>query len=349
MQLVSRLTRNLSIITIILYLFSCQSDVNEPIPDVSDMAVEVDLRRFEQDLFSLDTENLDQELALLEAKYPVFSDIYFNQILQTSGPNDSRQQHLAFMEQFLNQYAVGKLYDTTTLLFQDFSPFEAEFKQAFQFLKYYFPNLPTPDVTTFISEFGVGAFIYQDQSLAVGLDFFLGETFPYQSIDPINPNFSSYITRTFNKDHLVAKTIGALVEDLVGQPQQRRLLDMMIRNGKKLYLMDHLMPYTQDTVILEMTPAQVEWLDNNELEMWAFFLKQDLVYSSEWIKIAKYVEPSPSSPGMPPEAPGRTANWLGWQIVKAYMRRFPEKGMQDLLQEKDAQAILDQSRYKPQR
>ena len=334
---------------LLLGLFSCQNDNEQSAPNVSDISIDLEVRRFEKDLFSLDTSNLESELTALQASYPDFGNIYFNNILQSGGINGDRERHLAFMKHFLNNYAVQKLQDTINLLFQEFSPFEAGFRQAFQYLKYYFPEIPTPDITTFISEFGVGTFIYKDQSLAVGLDFFIGESFPYQAVDPTNPNFSSYLTRTFNKDHLVPKTIKVLVEDLVGQAPKRRFLDMMIHNGKKLYVLDHLLPFAPDSVKLEVTAEQVAWLNNNEKEMWAYFLQEDLIYSSEWTKIAKFVSASPNSPGMPPEAPGRTANWIGWQIVKAYMKQFPDKTMRDLIDEKDVQQILDTSKYKPKR
>ena len=349
MSFISRNIEKFILLSLAGLFFSCQSDTAKNIPDVSDIQIEVELNRFEKDLFSIDTTNLEQGLSTLETKYPEFSNIYFNNILHSGGPNNSREYHLAFMKQFLSNYGVQKLFDTTSLLFQKFEPFEADFQQAFAFLKYYFPDLPTPDITTFISEFGVGTFIYKEQSLAVGLDFFIGESFPYASIDPINPNFSSYLTRTFNKDHLVSKTLAVLVDDIVNPPKKRRLLDQMIYNGKKLYIMDRLLPFTQDSVKLEITGEQVAWLNKNELEVWAFFLREDLLYDSEWAKIAKYVEPSPNSPGMPPEAPGKTANWIGWKIVEAYMNQFPDKGLQELINEQDAQKILDESRYKPRR
>ena len=52
---------------------------------------------------------------------------------------------------------------------------------------------------------------------------------------------------------------------------------------------------------------------------------------------------------MPPAAPGRTANYIGWQIVKAYMRRNPEADIQDLIEATDAQQFLQKSRYKPKK
>jgi cytochrome c553 len=65
------------------------------------------------------------------------------------------------------------------------------------------------------------------------------------------------------------------------------------------------------------------------------------------LKINKYINVSPDSPGMPAQAPGRTGNYIGKQIINAYMERHPETTMQDLLRLQDAQKIMDLSRYKP--
>lgn len=328
---------------------SCQPDDQELVPDVSGIEVDVQIRRFEQDLFALDTNDLASGLAGLETKYPAFSRIYFDHIIASRNPDVAPEGHIAYMKGFLQHPAVRHLYDTTQVVYSNFVDIREQYRQAFQYLRHYFPSLPVPDVTTFISEYSVAAFIYDTTSLAVGLDFFLGEGYPYQLYNPNNSNFSAYLTRTFNRDHLVAKSLQPLVEDLLGPPAGARMLDLMIYNGKKLYLLDHLMPFVPDTVIMEVPTAQMEWLQSNELEMWAYFLSESLLYSSEWQNIRKFVENSPHSPGMPAEAPGRTANYVGWQIVKAYMRRHPEASVQDLIDLRDAQMLLDQSRYKPGR
>ena len=107
------------------------------------------------------------------------------------------------------------------------------------------------------------------------------------------------------------------------------------------------MPYTPDSIRLELPQTQVDWLKDNELEMWAHFLKEELLYSTDFQKFRKLVDYSPSSPGMPAEAPGRTANYMGLKIVEAFMQRYPDLSLQDLLSLEDAQYILEQSRYKP--
>lgn len=335
-----------SIIVCSLFFVGCQSEEKQDLPDVSNMDVEVEIRRFEQDLFQLDTNQMEKGVAALQEKYPLFSEIYFQQILPAQ---QAPQGFLPYIKGFINFPQVRNLYDTTQVVFGDLSAYAKELEQAFKYYKYYFPERPTPQVTTYISEYAIGSFIYGKDQLAVGLDFFLGADYPYATYNPGNPNFSNYLIRTFNQDHLTMKTLKPLVEDLVGGQNGGRLLDMMVQEGKKLYVMDQLLPATPDSVILEMPEKDVEWLEDNELEVWAYLLKEQLFYESEWKKIRKFVEYAPNIPQMHPEAPGRTANWVGWQIVKAYMKNHPGATIPELLGQTDAQKILDQSRYKPPR
>jgi hypothetical protein len=50
---------------------------------------------------------------------------------------------------------------------------------------------------------------------------------------------------------------------------------------------------------------------------------------------------------MPLEAPGRTAGFVGWKILENFWKRNPEMSLSQILLLKDAQKILDSSRYKP--
>jgi hypothetical protein len=52
---------------------------------------------------------------------------------------------------------------------------------------------------------------------------------------------------------------------------------------------------------------------------------------------------------MPKESPGRTANFMGWQIVNAFMKRNPGMPIEEMLAFKDAQLFLKKSRYQPKK
>ena len=140
-----------------------------------------------------------------------------------------------------------------------------------------------------------------------------------------------------------------LVDAQIGEAYGDRMLDLMIHNGKRLYLLNKILPSVSDTVIMEYSKEQWEWVENNEVEMWAFFFKNELFYKTNRMEINKYLNVSPNSPGMPMEAPGRTANYMGWKIIEAYMKRNPKFSVQDLIQNSDAQDILNKSRFKPKK
>lgn len=341
--------KTISSCLLLLLFFACQQDKGNYIPDVSDIPVEVNVRQFEQELFAIDTNQIEAGLKRVEAVDPDFAEIYFRYVLRSKDSIVAPEGHLNYMTGFLTHPGARELYQTCQNTYSDFAPYQAEFEKAFQFFKYYFPDQPIPTVTTYLSEFSIACFVYENNALATGLDFFLGNEFPYQEYNPMNPNFSNYLVRTFNKDHLVSKTLKPLVNDLLGEVKGIRMLDHMIHNGKALYILDRLLPYASDTIIMEVTKPQLEWLEGNELEMWAYFLQEELMYDNDWNKYRKFVEYSPNSPGMPAEAPGRTANWIGWMIVEKYMERFPETTMTELINLSDPQQVLDKSRYKPKR
>ena len=325
-----------------LILFSCGKD-DVQAPDVSGIDGKFNLYRVEQEIMSADTNNL--EATFLE--HPAFMEIYLNSIM---GFKENQSQN---MKGFITDENINLLYQATQIQYGNFGKLTTEFEKAFQYYKYYFPERQVPDIYTFISEYGIQRFIFSDENgkdaLGIGLDLFLGGDYPYAQFIPNNPAFSQYLIRRFNEDHLVKRSMGALVEDIIGENPGATLLEKMIHNGKKLYILDKLLPYAADSIIMEYTAPQLEWVEDNQVEMWAYLLKEDLFYESDINKINKLVNPSPNAPGMPDEAPGRTANYLGWKIVEAYMNRQQNYFIQDLVLEEDAQKILNISKFKPRK
>ncbi|MEM6831500.1 MAG: hypothetical protein AAF551_13400, partial [Bacteroidota bacterium] len=56
-------------------------DKSKNIPDVSEIEVPLNIVRFDQALFSLDTNNMEAELEDLTQSYPDFSQVYFGNLL----------------------------------------------------------------------------------------------------------------------------------------------------------------------------------------------------------------------------------------------------------------------------
>lgn len=339
-----------------LIFHSCTSDSDKKIPPIfnrdgsvqEQYRVPVTIRRFEQDLFALDTLKIYAPLSDLKKSYREFASIFFQQILNDGLPYDSIRQG-QYVSGFIRNAYVRKLYDTTQILYRNFQPYQKEFEKAFALYHFYFPQKPIPEITTFISEYGIANFIYGKDQLACGLDFFLGDRWPYDYYNAGNPNFSQYLVRTYNRDHLVAKTLRPLIEDISGQVPGNRFQDYIIQEGKKWYLLDALLPQVSDTVKAEWTLKQWDWCQKNERNIWLHFITNKLLQSSDYKKFQKHITYSPNAPGMPAEAPGRTGAWIGWKIVKRYMEKYPKLTIPQLLAEKDHLKILTESGYKPPR
>jgi len=330
-------------------IVACKNNDDQPLPDIDQSAIDFKFIEFDEELFLLDTTDLDDSLIAIRAKYPAFSELFFKSILPVKDEQGNISSQI--LSEFLTDPSLRDLKDTVSLLV-DKGQLKSQFQEAFKYARHYLPNLKTPNIYTLISGFAYQRFLFEDEegdALGVGLDFFLGEDYPYKKIDPKNPSFSAYQTRTFNEDHIVKKVLDIWIEDKIAPPAKNNLVSHMITNGKKLYILDKLLPTVSDTVIMEYTKDQLDWADNNQHQIWSYFFNQDLFYETNLRRLNKYISPSPDSPGMPPEAPGRIANYMGWQIVKTYMNRYPDKGLEMLIMENDAQKILDLSKFKPRK
>lgn len=325
-----------------LLLFSaCGDDERTPRPDVSNINVQVQLLRFEQDIFALDTTELQMGMQNLLGKYPVMLPLFCNEIIHDqSNPKETPREALAA---FLSAPQIRHLHDTVQQVYGDLRWLDKELIQMFRFYKYYFPQKPVPQVVTMISEFATDAFTAGDSLCGIGLDLFLGETYPGYDPDV----FPYFMRRQFQKDYIPVRLAKAVAQNCADAPPGQRLLDLMLHNGKQLYIVDCLLPDVADSLKMGYTRTQMEGCYTNEAEVWARMLGEKMLYSTDFDKIRKLVTPSPNAPAIFQEAPGEIGNWMGLQIVRAYMKRYPNTTIDQLLQMTEAQKFLELAKYKP--
>ncbi len=324
-------------------LSACGNDNDRRLPDVSNIKVDIRLQRFEQDLFQLDTTSLQAGMQQLTVKYPDLLPLFaLNIIHDQTNPNETPLQSVGG---FLRAPEVRYLNDTVQQLYGNLDWLERDLTQMFKYYKYYFPSKPVPQVATIVSEFGTDAFTAGDSLCGIGLDMYLGENF--RSYSP--EIFPDFIRRQFRREYMTVRLAKAIAQNVVEPPPGQRLLDLMLYNGKQLYLVDCLLPEIADSAKMGYTRAQLEGSIANEQQVWARLLTQNLLYSTDFGVFKKLVTPSPNAPVAFQEAPGEIGNWLGWQIVKAYVKRHPDIKMEQLLNFSDAQKFLEEAKYKPKR
>lgn len=331
----------------VLLIFSCTCNRNNETAkketNIKEADINVVIKRFEKDLFACNPNLLDVDLPKLQKKYPSFYDVFYNQILQVPSYGNKGVQ-LSYMQEFLtNKYNIG-LRDTVSKAFADMDFLKDDLKVLFANYKSYFPKKPTPEIVTCISEFQIGTFTVSDSIIGISLDMYLGKNYRFYA--DIFKQYT-FMIPTFDKKYMAIDCATVLAFNLVPPPSDKStLLDKMLAKGKMLYAVECFLPNKSLKDIIKYDDKGWKFCVENEQQIWSYFLNKDLLYDTKFEQY-KYINESPTTYGMPSNSPGRVGAWLGWQIVRAYMKEHPSTTLKELIDLKDGQKFLADSKYKP--
>ncbi|MEP7168272.1 MAG: hypothetical protein ABI855_02780, partial [Bacteroidota bacterium] len=333
----------LLLLTIVLLITSCGHERKIGV-DVSKISISQPFKRFDKELFSFGDPVNSENVKQLRMKYGSFFDLYCSRIIRIHNNDDALTAKE--LTQFVSDNDVKEIHRKTDSLYSNLKDVQEDLLNVFKHYSYYFPNKPVPEIVTYISAFNYQV-ITADSILGIGLDMYLGENCAdiYASI-----SIPKYMFRRFTRNYIVNDCIkGWFQSECDPDSVKSELLSQMIYQGKLLYYTDALAPEMSDTIKTGYTKEQLEWCLKNESNVWAFFIEQKLLYSTVLQEYIKYIDDGPTTNGLPKESPAKIGAWLGWQIVKMYMNNNPDITLEQLLKEKDAQKILNNSNYKPKK
>lgn len=335
--------KTLLFITTVLLLIACGNRRN--IPDVSHIPMKVEITRFDQELFQLDTQQLAQELTQLANKEPNFYNDYMNYILGVSGASDDSAT-LQVTRYFLRTYRG--VYDSLLPLYKNTKPLQQELEQAYRLVKYYFPNYNPGKIWLHLGPFDAPGIAAVQGGMAIGLQQFAGADFSAYQSPQVQELFPSYLSRRFSAEYIVPNTLKAIAEDLFPyQAAAQPLIEQMVEKGKYWYLTDLFLPETPDSLKTGYTSNQLDWCKENEGLIWSHLLRTEELQSLNPVVIQNYIGEGPFTQGLSQEnSPGNIGPWIGWQIVKKYVKKFPELSPAQIMQT-PASEILEKARYKP--
>ncbi|MBA4154278.1 gliding motility lipoprotein GldB [Flavobacterium sp.] len=238
-----------------------------------------------------------------------------------------------------------ELYDEVQKKYANFQPIQTEIEDVFRHIKYYFPTQKLPQkVTTVISEMDYqNKVIYTDSLLIISLDLYLGKEHKFYE-------FPDYFRQTFERSQIMPDIVSDFSTRIIAQPRDKSFLAQMIYFGKEQYLKDLLLPNVEDFVKMGYSKEQQIWCEENEDEIWRYFIEDNLLYDSDSKLIQRFIAPAPFSKfylEIDNESPGRTGVWIGWQIVRSFMKNN-EVSLADLMA-MDAKEIFTRSKYKPKK
>lgn len=314
-----------------LVIFSSCSTQKENLPDISNINIDVELERVDKKIF--DGQSKDSILNYLKENPDL--------LLKGFRVNDVR-----VLEELVKrandpyidtlQQQVDEVYDEDKL--------KQELKNLFAYTKYYYPDFYVPKVYTIVAGFEMDV-VPSDSLFLIGLDYFLGNQSYYRPPIEVVPN---YIWERYHPEAIqthVAREISGRYN--LSNPSDNSVINEMIWWGKTYYFIEKVVPQAADSLVIGYSAQEIEDCKTYQIDVWGHFVKQELFYATSQIEKRKYLEPRPHTFEIGQECPGRIGQWLGWQIVRAYMEKNPKVTLQELMKMKNHRQIFEQSKYRP--
>jgi hypothetical protein len=314
-------------------------------PDPLDIPIpgkiaELTVYRLDSAIFITKENDLPAMIADFYAQYPYFANIYLKSIIKVG--DTTLPAFYNNLNMFRNDNDMLQTFKDAYLAYKNFDSYAQQLSKAFTYYKYYFPEKTIPAIIPCMTGYNY-AVLAADSVLGIGMEMFMGKYYKYYAMI----GFPLYKIEIMDSSHIATETIKAWIQtEFFEENESADLLTRMIDAGKILYITEALLPQTKDATIIGYTDEQWKWCETNKTNMWAHWVDNKLLYSTNNKDILKYLNEGPFTTGFPRESPSRTATWMGWMIVKAYMQKQTAINLQELI-ETDTKTILKQSKFKP--
>jgi len=228
--------------------------------------------------------------------------------------------------------------------FPNFDKEKEDLERFFKYAKYYFPSYKLPKVYTLAEEVNYrNKLVLTEDLLLISLDNYLGQDHKFYG------GLADYIAFQQDKRFLLSDVAEAFAKQHVDEKRSRKFMSEMIYYGKILYLKDLLIPFESDAAKLYYSEDQLQWAEENETQIWSFFVERNLIYSTDSTLEDRFINLAPYSKfylELDAESSPRIGQYIGWQIVKAFMNKNPNTSIKELLN-MESDAIFKKSNYKP--
>lgn len=297
---------------------------------------QVEFKRFEQLLFGTPVDQLRQVLTKEKATYQCsLLNVY---------PED--EGYMGMLEGFVTDPVMRDVYRISDSLYHDLGWLEDELGKALtkaeklcpamQYNKFY--TLITGDFENYQSRV-----MCDDGVLAISIDrYAVSELGRYGYF-----GLPSYLVATSKREYIAADCMATIARDHIMMPDgEATVLDYAIAEGKVLYFLEQVLPDCADTIFLRYTGEQLEWMEGNLTNVWAWMIQNKMLYDTDLSRFHNLIDEAPKTNAFGDGSAPRTPSYIGWQIVKRYMKKSGAT-MSELFEMTDSQRLLTESGWRP--
>ncbi|MDO4881190.1 MAG: gliding motility lipoprotein GldB [Capnocytophaga sp.] len=299
-----------------IFFLSC-GDSKEK--EIAKIPMEINIERFDKIFF----QTPENEIVNLKQKFPFLFPENTPDSIWIEKQRDTLQQ---------------ELFEEVSKTFPDFSKEEQQ-------IKYYFPAFKPPKVITLTTDVDYmdSRVIYADSLLFIGLDNYLGKEHHFYS------GIQDYIREELEKKYIPIDVALTISEVIIPKTRNTTFLESMIYEGKLLYMAKEFFPEASEEDLLKYSSVKYQWAVENEAEIWRYFIENQLLYSTDKKVLNRFIEMAPFSKfymEIDNESPGGIGRFIGLQIVKQFMKKYPDLQKMGALKTEE---IFKEANYKPKK
>lgn len=316
---------NFLIVLMLSCLFMACEKENKYKVDVSHIPVSIDIERFDVDFYTTTA----QTLATTKEKHPMFFPHNVDSVWIHKLQDKDEQE----------------LYAETQKVYKSVDFLKNDLKQLFKYVSYYNPKIKIPKVFTMLTNIDYdNRIVLADEFLLISLDAYLGGKHPFYN------DYPAYVKQNNTKQHIIVDVANTIIDKQIPKNRERKFLNKMIAEGKRMYLLDCYLPQTPDYLKIGYTEEKFKWSVKGEETVWKYFIERDLLYSTSSKLDQRFLNIAPFSKfylATDNQSPGRIGVYIGWQIVRSFMKNNDVS--LDALMQMSEEVIFKKSKYKPKR
>lgn len=295
------------------------------------------IKRYEEDIFAISFDSLSAGIQKLYGYYP-------EELIQKDIWHD--QKMIESLKAYRKDPVIQDIYDETMKVFPNLDELTAQLKDALTYYQYYYPKATIPHFYTLVSGIDIynPTVLLVNDNILIHLDMYLGADCKWYG----KIGIPKYISERFDKKYLPIDCFKkALVDRHLPDKRNVTLLDYMIYEGKKLYFTELMFPNSSEQDIIGYSEEKFKWAEKHQYEIWNYIVNKDELFSKSDKTITVYIDESPFTKVFQNNSPGRLGTFIGWKLIKSYMKKNPEISLDELMNNTDSKDILTKSKYKP--
>ena len=222
--------------------------------------------------------------------------------------------------QFTHDKGIIRLENRIQEKFKNLESKKKAIIDGLKHLKYHFPSGKIPENIVFMNSLFQSNAFCTETEIGIGLERYLGKENDIVKELPAEP-FYDWIKDGMEDQYLERDAICAWIMTHYIPETDGTLAENIIKWGKIIYLTEAAFPSFDKNIIIRYTKEDYDWAVENEISFWKYLVNEKMLFKNNDLDKANLLKEAPFTIGLPEKSPDRFGQFLGWQMVRHYMKK----------------------------